>query len=101
MSNKEILEKAIQKAIEGGWENEEGFKPITVMDYVFLMKDYTPPQIFFSINELIFNHSFCKALWGEQPTRIPAYSDAMENWQFHLQKMVIADDPIKYLGENI
>jgi hypothetical protein len=32
-----------------------------------------------------------------------AYNDSPkeENWQHHLQQMVIADDPIKYLGENI
>lgn len=24
-----------------------------------------------------------------------------KNWQYHLQQMVIAEDPIKYLGENI
>ena len=53
-----------------------------------------------------------KALWGEEPYAKHYYmfengthwrerDDRLPNWSWHLQQMVIADDPIKYLGENI
>lgn len=78
MTNQEILTKAIEKAMQSG-------------------------QI--SAEELIFNHDFAKALW-------PGWDLTPENAKligkpprpvFHryLQEMVIADDPIKYLGEHL
>lgn len=56
--------------------------------------------------------SYVKNLNGAeyQQMRDKAYDDskqkikqafAQRGWQYHLQQMVIADDPIKYLGENI
>ena len=60
---------------------------------------------------IIFNYDFAKALWGEHRLY---YRDIFPNdewnaselldkcaWHYHLQQMVIAEDPIKYLGENI
>jgi hypothetical protein len=97
MSHKEILEKAIQKAVDGGW-------------------DGTPdPYGETSIYDLIFNHDFAKALWGEAHTsdRMPLPNEhgyegsitpstpVTRLWEYHLQQMVIADDPIEYLGENL
>lgn len=146
MTNQEILTKAIQKAIDGGWQEAE-YKPCGTHDY--------NPQIWFDDdgvnlgfeaqcdksmagndmwgrawkeNELIFNHDFAKALWGEDwacewhghpvgdgdlfcrrddgkgtVTSIcgAAKSVVLQVWQYHLQQMVIADDPIKYLGDNL
>ena len=83
MTNQEILQKAISKAIDGSWDG----KPDPWGDT--------------SVFDLIFNHDFAKAFFGEYPTRIPAYSDALENWQYHLKLMVVAEDPITYLGENL
>ena len=97
MTNQEILEKAIIKAIDGGFEESK-------------------------INEtelgatgLIFRKDFAKALWGEElhheifivPKELSKRLAGTKNldikpaWQYHLQNMVISDDPIKYLGENI
>lgn len=115
MNDKKILEKAIKKAIENGWLDYgslEGIEfvsttanTITLGGWVEFVEegqtDEARTERDFNYRELIFSHDFAKALWGEQPTRIPAYSDAMENWQYHLQKMVIASEPIKYLGDNI
>lgn len=76
-------------------------------------------EIHINTEHIIFNHDFAKALWGElklgdvkvmvdenaPPGMIygmpAAPPTAKEIWQYHLQKMVIADDPIKYLGENL
>lgn len=105
MKNKLILQRAIQKAIDGGWSISGGW-----------LKDKSPAQIVEAIQvesvslsaykQLIFDHNFAKALWGEEDSdrwKIPSGATviAMKHWQVMLQQMVIADDPIKYLGENI
>jgi hypothetical protein len=127
LTNQQILEKAIQKAIEGGWREEESpsfeylgefrHNPIRLNTYVediddgfggFGRRDY-------SVEQTIFNHDFAKALWGERiigyrvhPARdydrskaVVVESDYIYMWQSHLQQMVIAEDPIKYLGEHM
>jgi len=70
-----------------------------------------PRQLFWLLTKDEF--MVAKALWGEA---IPLYSQELKErgfsrggsgqvttigWQYHLQSMVIAPDPIKYLGENI
>ena len=53
---------------------------------------------------LIFSHDFAKAFWGNQHLRdCPGCGD-MPNyewplWEYHLQKMVIEEDPIQYLKQ--
>lgn len=99
--NEAILSKAIEKAIAGGWKPN-----IDAQDFLDGEQ--------FTEEGFIFNHDFAKALWGEyKPEEIPIgrpadgkYPDnlthrGLRKWQYHLQQMVIADDPIKYLGENI
>lgn len=74
----------------------------------------------------LFDHELAKALWGDWPmaydgSRLTTkeYFGYMHKeklwagyyesdvaykgkiWQYHLQQMVVADDPIKYLGENM
>ena len=99
MTNKEILEKAIQKAIDGGWDSKTDWDV-----------DNCPYG-------LIFNHNFAKALWGDGFVLEEYWVDRMaeygrgnvlsswqmgpERWVYNLQRMIIAEDPIKYLGENI
>jgi len=116
VSNQEILEKAIQKAIDGGWKGSpyldymklagEQWKSDMVMgEGIWLVAIvYSPP------------HDFAKALWGEVAdlkdvqytlelgegeVTTPIYRLSMPLWKWHLQNMVIADNPIAYLGENI
>lgn len=96
MATQEILEKSVQKAIDGGWRGElpDGSVALPHRTYYF---ESIPLN-------LIFNHEFAKALWGERETR--HMNQAFETitkrgWRDHLQEMVVADDPIKYLGENI
>jgi hypothetical protein len=89
MSNQEILEKAIKKAIDGGWQPDP--------DDMYYKNEFEYPMI-------IFRHSFTKALWGDgQMGKLPKHGlrVGVSGWQMHLQQMVIADDPIKYLGDNI
>lgn len=70
---------------------------------------------------IIFSHDFARALWGNdipkkdfKPTykwnerlgRYNSWSELQEietrpAWVYHLQEMVISDDPIKYLEDNM
>lgn len=100
MTNQEILTKAIQKAVANGWQGSPNYNITwSAKDNAWVLPDTN----YYSI---IFNHDFAKALWGEEmiwwgfpDTTHKKYE--LLTWQYHLQQMVIADDPIKYLGEHI
>ena len=140
MNHQQILEKAIQKAIDGEW------KPIGAYNGMQFIASIRPSLLHFTtaddssqyycdIEHIIFNHEFAKALWGDRrgiekyglytEGQLDEYISVEEyeslpddekedkgwqyyapfykhsGWQYHLQQMVIADDPIKYLGDNI
>jgi len=121
MSNQEILEKAIQKAIDGGWKTpldewEVSADCLSVYHHNKPSRAWESQLMWFQpISELIFNHDFAKALWGEelhQETFIVPKElnkrfagtkdlDIKPTWMYHLQQMVIAEDPVQYLGENL
>lgn len=117
-TDRQIMQKAIQRAIEGGWKFRDGFGRTLGLILT------TDP------NTIIFNHDFAKALWGDEQaingipvlalgkmmakiadangTRL-SHSDVKTllgiksepRYCYFLQQIVIADDPIEYLGENI
>lgn len=114
MTNQQILEKVLQKAIDGGWIT---FATYNVTDGLGAWATVKPEEgkewqskiIYWQpLESIIFNHDFAKALWGENLI-ISQHANNLGQvgswhepaWQYHLQQMVIADDPIKYLGENI
>jgi hypothetical protein len=52
----------------------------------------------------IFDHSFAKTFWGkefiqpyEHGEKNPLIQYATPAWQYHLQQMVLEENPIKYL----
>ena len=108
MGHSGVLEKAISKAIDGGWKQPWIYihgnvkdKKAEFMDRIFVDYDvvcYDGDQTI-SFEEIVFRHDFAKALWGEELKKWPLYK--ITNWEFHLQQMVISEDPIMYLGENI
>lgn len=103
MTHQQILTKAIQKAIDGGWYpiGMDHEHPATVKTLAVEGADKC----------YIFNHDFAKALFGEEEPAMGYRRDAggyrvfgqptTLGWKYHLQQMVIADDPIKYLGEHL
>lgn len=127
MSNQEILEKAIQKAIDGGWkprgldgEQYKSFElpgsPMNENNYSLLIRFGGFGGEVMAYEELIFDHDFAKALWPENLCQCGApYNSThdavsggkvtvhryVDDWKHHLSHMVIADDPILYLGEHI
>lgn len=129
-TNQEILEKAIQKAIDGGfsfsqiWSTLEPWWKYEILggdeDIAFYSDTISPNPWRMNFSTLIFNHDFAKALWGEEKLSGALndgteFKDIMKNrvglaggcrlhmdaWEWHLMNMVIAKDPIKYLGEHI
>lgn len=102
--NQEILTKAIEKALRSGWDHYDKSDVLTNEGIKKTSGTIMGGPYFWS--GIIFNHEFAKALWGDKPiafTMVNSLSEssASRAWQYHLQHMVIADDPIKYLGENI
>lgn len=122
MTNQAVLEQAILKAINGGWSTSFLSKPIVAG---LCLEDYKHRIRFGSLGngetlaleEVIFNHDFAKALWGDKhgenirlngdgswsPLRKdkPSVVRAEANWEYHIKQMVISPDPIDYLRENM
>jgi len=119
MTDKEILEKAIQKAIDGGWAG--AYPNQSDVSHLVLwaeLNNWKVIKVLFSsivgettkdVSSVIYNHQFTKALWGEKFIN-PEYTDDTGSqvigmhrtaWKHHLQQMVISDDPIQYLKDNI
>jgi hypothetical protein len=104
VTNQQILTKAIQKAIDGGWKGEYlGKLKIWQQDNgIVRIKNNLDEE--WAVEEIIYNKAFAKALWGEDKEMFcigdsKVFFDVA--WKEHLRRMVIADDPIAYLGEHI
>lgn len=111
MTNQQILEKAIQKAIDGGWTPLKGvntnlleFEISENKTRIIWRYNHVTSLEKWSVYGTIFNHDFAKALWpGNMPTgvNLPNWAEPTPAWESHLQNMVIAEDPIKYLGDHL
>ena len=104
MSNEEILRKSIEKAQKNGWEVEE-LNGRREKDYEALCEVLCDRKMYHSI---IFSHDFAKAFFGEGE----AYAYCGEkscsrnllgpkDWQYHLQQMVLREEPLQYLKKFI
>lgn len=113
MTRQEILEKAIQKAIEGGYDlvTAQDFIEIAIQNSPKLPDGITRNLFYITI----FDKEFARCLWSdntitvkEDAVKVVQHQEdepttviiAHTAWQYHLQQMVIADDPIQYLGEH-
>ena len=106
MTKREILKKAIQSAIDSGWDSssfrtcKSFYKKPHESEFLDILGEWHD----ISPLDVIFNHDFAKALWGEDyqncDTTILKKVKCVA-YKHHLQQMVVADDPIAYLGENI
>ena len=97
--DKDILEKAIAKAIVGGWKYYEGEEGQPDADEILNIIQSSTHTIQ-CYEHIIFNKGFAKALWGDDYIANKKMF-ANHAWQYHLQNMVISDDPIKYLADNL
>lgn len=118
MTEQDVLKKAINIALKNGMEH-------TVVDEGTFYQTYARIKLRtgeayhptgFSPKDcygLIFNHQFAKAFWSsnkyeEQMAHISVPMDENKNgivmsqkWAFHLQQMVLYNNPINYLRKFI
>lgn len=111
-SSQETLQRAIEKAIEGGWDTahfttlKSSYKHPDESEFHDILGDWH----MISPLDVIYNHDFAKSLWGEDlsyaESKGARFSSANITrkpllWQHHLQQMVISPNPIEYLGANL
>ncbi len=97
MDKQQILQKAIEKAMNNGWKGWPMYDELGLDTFTTFY--------------LIFSHDFAKAFWGTRGIvkRGDIFDYAHEHdkailcqeWQHHLQQMVISEDPIEYLSKFI
>lgn len=108
MTNEQILKKAIKKAIKNGWEGEgiltlaKPFNELSKKE-----KECFLQHCWMNWWILIFFHSFTKAFWGEEDMhevdgeKLNEEGNAtyytLKVWQYHLQQMVLEEEPLKYI----
>ena len=91
MTNQQILQKAIEKAVENGWHRPKW----TINAYGNRW-----------VADIIFSHDFSKAffgytlmfdtlIWEDGVTKETKKEYA---WTWHLKRMVLEKEPLKYLG---
>lgn len=113
MTDREIISNAIDKAIANGLE--QSWKD-------FYKKQIIPIQLQSNYQLLIFSHSFAKAFWGEEDcwhttgctcggagvhssNDEDAHYDKCaklkvdRGYKFHLQQMILKENPLKYLEQ--
>lgn len=105
MSNEEILKKAISKAVRNGWK---GLQFPKTFNAVYCIRNHKEKNI-------IFSHDFAKAffqwkhysggivvnLTGRHTCNDQCDRRQGGSWQYHLQRMVISENPIKYLEKYL
>lgn len=108
MKDKEVLQKAIEIAIDNGWSQGFNFKED-------LRYEYNPISLECQVKIIVFSHDFAKAFWGEGENQNREFDDfgsptykysngsffSIPEWQHHLQQMVLCSNPIDYLRKFI
>jgi hypothetical protein len=108
MSNADVLQKAVEMAGKNGYPRPDD-APLSSWK-----RSINSGQAY----RIIFSHDFAKAFWGEKRYEHVGCGGVLDvlkeikcpkcghvepplkgydGWQFHLQQMVISDDPLKYL----
>jgi len=112
MTDKQILKKAIEKAVKNGYDNILENLTIYVNEEGIIEGTDGRDRYRYHINEIIFSHSFAKAFWGDNLMQVTSimdeclYDDVYDDgvsyyelpaWQCHLQQMVLEKEPLKYI----
>lgn len=109
MTNQEISQKAIEKAIDNKLffnSNKITNFNLDAKRYIWIFwynKDNGEERDKMDILRLIFSHEFAKAFWKYNLIKNPNDKDGkmIKSWKYHLQQMVIEEEPIKYLEQFI
>lgn len=88
MTDYEIFEMVIEKALKNGWKWDQSKNSlsyaITVPKIYRQISPYQEP----TSNDIIFSHDFAKAFW----------KDSKSPFTYHLQSMVVEENPFNYLS---
>jgi hypothetical protein len=111
LTDNEVLQKAIEIAIENGLQTKD-VNYYTFNRFIGAVEngDYSMIDSFDCYN-LIFSHYFAKAFWGDKQKdtgyeeisgisggeRVDTSAICIEAWKYHLQQMVLCENPIDYL----
>ncbi len=99
MTDKEVLQKAIENAKENGYGFEEKFR----CSYLGGSFEWVVDNGW--EHKIIFSHDFAKAFWNEEGTMnvsSPKHGIIQVHvWMMHLQQMVLYPNPIDYLRQFI
>lgn len=125
MTNKEMFKAAIEKALKDGWSFPEqaevekwaviGEWPTSYLSVFYWHRDHNlmdgdhTYERKYSINDIIFNHNFAKALFGDGDyyqthdgrwmRDHPKDSHThLKGWQLNLQRMALEEDALNYIG---
>ena len=127
VNSKEIIQKVIEKAIDNGFyakdrgfifEEIENNCSFDLWDDRVITFYGDPGELNLHYFQVIFSHEFAKALWGEESIEVdphrmesgwdgnefwekPAPNDLEIAWEYHLQQMVLFEDPLEYLAEFV
>ncbi len=93
MENKLILIKLIQNLKDKGFSHytieKEWWNNAENLNWAIDKKIYFP---------LIYSKEFAKFFWGTKEIDIFG-GPSMEDWKFHLQQMVVSEDPLEYISK--
>lgn len=92
MINKQILKKAIEKAVKNGWNIIDAHEAV-IDDILGESKAYFDYNLEAEMYFIIFSHSFAKAFWGEKPKGMKEHYKGY--WKDQLQIMVLEKEPLK------
>jgi hypothetical protein len=107
-----ILTQAIEMAEANNWGLLDGFecsihKAGGYSGWVLCVRDNAKQtKTHIGIAEILYNQDFANALWGECTTWVKSKHGTVDHiplngWQYHLQKMVITDNPLNYLAKHL
>lgn len=119
MKNEEIINKAIEKARSNGWEPCSGCNGFEIIrsnrhehGFYYQFLDSRNIPYFKTVEQIIFNHDFAKAFFGDGEHIFDGEVPSCEKcdveycsvrtsycWQAYLHVMVTEEKPIKYLQE--
>jgi hypothetical protein len=108
VKNEEILKKAIERAELNGYRFWNVRPELIELSDEGYWRYKNGKSYYAGVYETIFDLDFAKAFWGTEKIGVSGYlySDViqgvnneinLEAWQFHLQQMVLEEEPIKYL----
>lgn len=111
MTDSEVLQKAIERAIENGWKTNIFWDDMLSQPTIY---DGDGGYAYVNPLSILFDHDFARALFGEEELERATSNDHIkikgnftrpvrghEGWQYHIQQLALAEDRIGYLREYL